>query len=183
MAGAPPSFDSFPDIFGGGGERTQQPQQRAPRRRDDPEWRRERERSRSKGGDGSGSSHRDAPRKKPRRGDNGGGEATKAGSSGSSKSHRSKISQTRQNPYTTFEQATQRRSKPAESSSGRHSSNTVASIVDFRPPKLTVDDKRLFYTSSFAQRDMLALDGPELSTIPRYRRSGGEREQVPLTPS
>lgn len=44
--------------------------------------------------------------------------------------------------------------------------------VDFRPPKLTSDDKRFFYTSSFGDKSNLTLEGPELAVIPRYRRSG-----------
>lgn len=51
---------------------------------------------------------------------------------------------------------------------------SISNTTDFRPPKLTHDDKRFFYTSSFPENNLLLLEGPEISTIPRYRRSGRE---------
>ncbi|TIB62354.1 hypothetical protein E3P78_02421 [Wallemia ichthyophaga] len=52
---------------------------------------------------------------------------------------------------------------------------SISNTTDFRPPKLTHDDKRFFYTSSFPENNLLLLEGPEISTIPRYRRSGRGR--------
>lgn len=78
---------------------------------------------------------------------------------------------TKKDAYEQFEETIEKYpSKPISSKQ----ESTTTSNVDFRPPKLIPDDKRLFYTSSFPDNGNLVLEGPELSVIPRYRRFGRE---------
>ena len=150
MSNGQPTFDSFPDIFSTVNDSKQRDSEiRSSRRRDKD--RRERD-----------TKSRDIEKEKSRRDDR---YRDRHPSRNKDKSRREDSS------YYDDRYPSKSRKRYAESADIDEPSSSNRN-VDFRPPKLTSDDKRFFYTSSFGDKSNLTLEGPELAAIPRYSRSG-----------
>ncbi|TIC05308.1 hypothetical protein E3Q16_02213 [Wallemia mellicola] len=153
MSNGQPTFDSFPDIFSTGNDNTQRDSDSKFSSRRDKD-RRERD-----------SKSRDIEKEKRRRDDR---YRDRHPNRNRDKSRREDSS------YYDDRYPSKSRKRYAESADIDKPSSSNRN-VDFRPPKLTSDDKRFFYTSSFGDKSNLTLEGPELAVIPRYRRSGKGR--------